>query len=137
MGFSCSKSKRYAIYHRDGGCCIYCRRRVFLGLGNCADAAANLDHVVARSLGGSNRPSNLVLSCRQCNLAKSALTCAQWDAKASALGIDTTAMWARVNTARTTSIRHLRKLYRNADARQALVDRVNLACAAALQGIAP
>jgi 5-methylcytosine-specific restriction endonuclease McrA len=46
-----------AIIARDNGRCVYC------------GSADNLhfDHVVPRSLGGDDTPSNLVLACRRCN----------------------------------------------------------------------
>ncbi len=41
--------------------CAYC---------HCRDVPFELDHQIPRSRGGSNRVSNLVLSCQRCNLAK-------------------------------------------------------------------
>jgi len=41
--------------------CAYC---------HCGDVPFELDHQIPRSRGGSNRVSNLVLSCQSCNLAK-------------------------------------------------------------------
>jgi HNH endonuclease len=37
-----------------------------------------VDHVIPRSRGGSNRISNLVLSCHDCNATKGNLTAAEW-----------------------------------------------------------
>lgn len=52
------KRKRRAVIARDGSeDCHWC------GGGN----AITLDHVIARSAGGSNAISNLVLSCEPCN----------------------------------------------------------------------
>lgn len=52
---------REYVLERDGHACAYCDAK---------DLPLNLDHVVARACGGSNRPSNLVASCIACNLAK-------------------------------------------------------------------
>lgn len=54
------RSTRFAIYARDNFDCVYCRQ-VFPPYG------LTLDHVVPRSKGGMNDPSNLVTACRSCN----------------------------------------------------------------------
>jgi 5-methylcytosine-specific restriction endonuclease McrA len=46
--------------------CRYCGRPV-------AIETSSLDHVVPRSRGGTNAPSNLALVCRNCNTRKSDL----------------------------------------------------------------
>ena len=55
---------RKNIFHRDAYCCQYC------GLDLC-DKTATVDHVVPRSKGGSSTWTNLVTSCKDCNLYKS------------------------------------------------------------------
>ncbi len=53
---------RSYVFHRDGYRCAYC--------GNARAERYELDHVVPRSLGGSDRVSNLVVACHDCNAAK-------------------------------------------------------------------
>jgi hypothetical protein len=52
---------REYVFERDGRHCAYC---------GAVDVPLNLDHVIPRSRGGSNRPSNLVPACIPCNEAK-------------------------------------------------------------------
>lgn len=56
---------RFRVFQRDGFRCRYC------GVG-AAEAVLHIDHVLAVVRGGSNHESNLVTSCRDCNLGKSA-----------------------------------------------------------------
>ena len=51
--------------------CHYCGQRVSANRGT-------LDHVIPRSRGGADDPSNLVLSCRSCNFCKRNRTLAEW-----------------------------------------------------------
>ena len=53
---------RSYVFHRDGHRCAYCE--------NARAERYELDHVVPKSLGGSDRVSNLVVSCHDCNEAK-------------------------------------------------------------------
>ena len=53
---------RSYVFHRDGRRCAYC--------GTTKAERYELDHIAPKSSGGSNRPSNLVVSCQSCNLAK-------------------------------------------------------------------
>jgi hypothetical protein len=57
---------RLAIYHRDGFCCVYCKRGLADGI------ELTVDHVLARELGGTNAATNLVTTCRACNDRKAA-----------------------------------------------------------------
>ena len=52
---------REYLLNRDGRQCAYCGK---------TDLPLQLDHVVPKASGGSDRPSNLVLACRACNEAK-------------------------------------------------------------------
>lgn len=61
------KSTRFAIYHRDGFDCVWCRGVFPPALDG---VGLTLDHVVPRYLGGSHRPDNLVTSCLSCNAAR-------------------------------------------------------------------
>lgn len=54
---------REYLLEKFGRKCVYC------GAGN---VPLNIDHAVPRAGGGSNRVSNLVLSCISCNQKKSA-----------------------------------------------------------------
>ena len=57
------------IFARDQHTCTYCRRdRV----------ALECDHVLARSRGGTDDPSNLTTSCKPCNRSKGAKLVAEW-----------------------------------------------------------
>lgn len=56
---------RYDVFKRDGFRCVYC------GRGPRDGALLEADHVIARSLGGADTLSNLVTSCKECNLGKS------------------------------------------------------------------
>lgn len=60
-----SLSVRFTVLRRDGYTCRYCGRKApFVSL--------QVDHVVPWSIGGTNELSNLVTSCKECNLGKSA-----------------------------------------------------------------
>jgi len=129
--FSLAASTRFALYRRDNCRCVYCCRPVVCGLGNDRDDSANIDHVVSRHDGGSDRPSNLVTSCRRCNLAKSDRGLANAgrrrdDAAADAFealeakGVDTTGAIDRIAEAGKKSIVALAKHYRQSERRHAL-----------------
>ena len=60
---------RAYLLEKFGRQCAYC------GIGK---VPFEIDHLVPRSRGGSNRVSNLVLSCHDCNLAKGDKTAAEW-----------------------------------------------------------
>ncbi len=52
---------REYLLERDNRCCAYCDKN---------DKPLQIEHIVPRSKGGSNRVSNLTLSCEKCNLKK-------------------------------------------------------------------
>jgi 5-methylcytosine-specific restriction endonuclease McrA len=60
---------RSYLLEKFGRRCAYC---------HISDVPFELDHLLPRSRGGSNRVSNLVLSCHSCNLAKGNKTAAEW-----------------------------------------------------------
>jgi 5-methylcytosine-specific restriction endonuclease McrA len=69
-------AQRRAIFKRDKGRCVYCRRRVSLqrvpfDFGATVFSGA-IDHVFPRARGGQNDDSNLALSCESCNASKGA-----------------------------------------------------------------
>jgi hypothetical protein len=49
------------------GVCVYC-----------GGSATVRDHVVAKSRGGANEPSNIVLACNSCNVAKGDRSLEEW-----------------------------------------------------------
>ena len=49
------------LFKRDGYVCRYCRRK---------GGALSVDHWLPRSRGGTNKPTNLVTACMDCNLKK-------------------------------------------------------------------
>ncbi len=60
---------RSYLLEKFGRRCVYCGR---------GDTAFEIDHVVPRSRGGTDRVSNLVLSCHDCNSAKGDQTAAEF-----------------------------------------------------------
>ena len=48
--------------------CVYCRERMELEFEN--ELSFTLDHYLAKSKGGQDRPHNLVFCCRDCNFLK-------------------------------------------------------------------
>ena len=59
-----SKRTRFEVLRRDDHTCRYCG-------GRAPDVTLTVDHVIPRSLGGSDAPDNLVAACRDCNAGKS------------------------------------------------------------------
>ncbi|MEW1803257.1 HNH endonuclease [Streptomyces virginiae] len=58
-----SKRLRYEILRRDNHACRYCGAAA-------PTVKLNVDHVIPTSLGGSDKPDNLVSSCAACNAGK-------------------------------------------------------------------
>ncbi|MCZ4509941.1 HNH endonuclease [Streptomyces sp. ActVer] len=58
-----SKRLRYEILRRDNHACRYCGATA-------PNVTLNVDHVIPKSLGGSDKPTNLVTSCADCNAGK-------------------------------------------------------------------
>jgi len=58
------KRKRFEVFKRDGFVCLYCGRTP-------PAVTLHVDHLVAKSKGGTNDDTNLVTSCADCNLGKS------------------------------------------------------------------
>lgn len=72
-------SVRAQVIARDGNKCAYCGKRA--GSLRCDGKGLErltLDHVVPRSQGGSNHPSNLVPCCHACNNLKGARLVEEW-----------------------------------------------------------
>ena len=68
-GELCGWEIRSYLLEKFGRRCVYC---------GCGETAFEIDHVVPKSRGGSNRVSNLVLSCHDCNSAKGGRTAAEF-----------------------------------------------------------
>jgi 5-methylcytosine-specific restriction endonuclease McrA len=68
-GELCGWEIRSYLLAKYGWRCVYCGR---------SEIAFEIDHVVPRSRGGSDRVSNLVLSCHACNSAKGDQTAAEF-----------------------------------------------------------
>ena len=75
-----SVKTRQIVLDRDGHSCVYCgRKEGHIGPTETRlDGCMHLDHVVPVSHGGSGEVSNLVTSCRKCNMEKGDRTPAEW-----------------------------------------------------------
>lgn len=58
-----SKRLRYEVLRRDNHACRYCGATA-------PDVKLNVDHVIPTSLGGPDKPTNLVTACADCNAGK-------------------------------------------------------------------
>lgn len=77
-----SKRTRYEVLRRDDFTCRYCRSK---------DNELHVDHVTPVSLGGSDKPDNLVAACKDCNAGKGS---SAPDGEAVANVEDDAARWA-------------------------------------------
>jgi 5-methylcytosine-specific restriction endonuclease McrA len=68
------------IKARDNHRCIYCAATA-----DESGSHLHLDHVLPRSLGGTDTSDNLVLACRPCNCARKAMSLAEWSRYCAAL----------------------------------------------------
>jgi len=59
---------KFEVLHRDNFRCIYCGRAPW----NTPDLIMHIDHIYPHAKGGRNTLSNLVTSCCECNVVKSA-----------------------------------------------------------------
>lgn len=92
--------KKHALHYRDaeasqdGVCrCVYCNIPVVLKAQTTNWAAASIEHLHPRSLGGHKTdPMNLAVACYRCNHAKGDMPLADWVAKCA----DPGAVWARI-----------------------------------------
>lgn len=64
-----SKRLRYEVLLRDGFTCRYCGAKA-------PDVLLEVDHVIPRTLGGTDDLTNLVTACEPCNQGKAALALA-------------------------------------------------------------
>jgi hypothetical protein len=63
---SVSKRTRFEVLRRDEFTCQYCGEKA-------PDVVLNVDHVMPVSLGGSDKPDNLLTACKSCNTGKSSI----------------------------------------------------------------
>ncbi len=82
------ESRRQAIHERDGWGCVYC------GAGGYG--VLTLDHLHPRSLGGSNKSSNLVTCCFSCNSSRQDKPLQVFLAGLAARGIDGSALTGKI-----------------------------------------
>ncbi len=61
-----SKRLRFEVLRRDDHTCQYCGEKA-------PDVTLHVDHVVPVTLGGSDKPDNLVAACKDCNLGKTSV----------------------------------------------------------------
>lgn len=72
------RSTRFAIYARDGFCCVYCGAKA--SVSSSPMWRIGLDHVrsVARGGEGLNEATNLVTCCQACNAKKGEMSARRW-----------------------------------------------------------
>lgn len=61
-----SKRTRFEVLRRDKHTCQYCGEKA-------PHAILHVDHVIPVTLGGSDKPDNLVAACKDCNLGKASV----------------------------------------------------------------
>jgi hypothetical protein len=72
--------RRLAIYLRDGFGCVWCQ----MSLTDLHPSLVTLDHLLPREQLGGNESSNLVTSCKACNVRRGLKTVAQYAAELGA-----------------------------------------------------
>ena len=65
------QDKRELLFEICGGCCPNCGRPLQNKRSKERDSYMTIDHVVAKSNGGTNHLYNLAPLCRRCNMKKS------------------------------------------------------------------
>jgi len=60
-----NRDKRLAIYDRDDFKCLWCGKRLFIGIDR-----LSLDHLKPRTKNGKHHESNLITSCESCNSSR-------------------------------------------------------------------
>lgn len=85
---------RWAIYHRDGFRCVYCR----------SPGPLSIDHVRPARHGAHADPENLVTCCLSCNSSKRDLSFRRWMKLLRRDGKDTSRVLARLRRARRSAL---------------------------------
>lgn len=62
-----TKRTRFEVLRRDDHTCQYCGAKA-------PDVTLHIDHVMPVSLGGDDKPGNLVTACKDCNSGKASIT---------------------------------------------------------------
>src|SRR4051794_41151740 len=62
-----TKRTRFEVLRRDNHTCQYCGAKA-------PDVVLHIDHVMPVSLGGDDKPGNLVTACKDCNAGKASIT---------------------------------------------------------------
>lgn len=92
----CRNDLRIALYLRDGLACCYCGAGI-------EDTRLTLDHLIPRSLGGTNHPTNIVTACQRCNSARGTRPVAEFAETVAAYlnhGVDAAHILAHIDTTR-------------------------------------
>jgi hypothetical protein len=89
MGSTGNKLKR--LFTAQNGCCFYCQRQTYLAGWRAFKALhpgmstrgaryrqATIEHLLRRADGGTNRNSNVVMACLECNSHRGALPWTVW-----------------------------------------------------------
>ncbi len=71
MANSAKRRARQIAYRRTRNTCVYCSRRL-------PKKELSLDHLVPKSVGGSNAAWNLVTSCVSCNRSRGNMELDRW-----------------------------------------------------------
>lgn len=101
MSAPLSLPKRFAVFVRDRGACVYC------GATYQAGATLTVDHVVSRRRGGGDGFDNLVTACVACNRDKAHFSLRAFLVELADRGastVQTEAIAARVEAARKAPI---------------------------------
>lgn len=62
------KSDLIKKFNKQAGKCFYCKKQMTLDLGY--EETAERDHVIPKSIGGTGKSRNIVISCHKCNTIK-------------------------------------------------------------------
>jgi hypothetical protein len=89
-----SKRTRFEVLRRDSHACQYCGQMA-------PEVVLHVDHVEPTTLGGSDKPDNLVTACKDCNLGKASIApdsplVANLSARASAYALGMTDKMTRL-----------------------------------------
>jgi 5-methylcytosine-specific restriction endonuclease McrA len=71
-------SRKLDILERDGPFCYWCERRTDIYAPRDHPLYCTLEHVLARSQGGTHDPDNLRIACRECNNQKDSWAPTPW-----------------------------------------------------------
>lgn len=109
--------RRFESIQRQQGMCLYCGSAIEMN-------SSELDHIVPKAGGGSNRVDNLVATCRPCNAAKGKLPFAAWATKSSRPGVSVEEATTRVKAWKDPrrNAKQLKRLQRDVQHRLTLTE---------------